>query len=57
MKKIKRIWWILTNAKKFRVLYPCGRYSVRMEYSIAKDYAEIFGGELTCIDSVKNPMP
>lgn len=31
---------------KFRVLYNDGRKSEKMCYSVAKDYAEIFGGKV-----------
>lgn len=68
MKSIVRrffVWWHKQKYResllagrmygKFYVRYPDGKRSILMYYKTAKDYAEIFGGELKCI--LSNPTP
>lgn len=55
MRKILRLYYMLfdydgigSNASrgKFRVKYPDGKVSIKMSYWTAKDYKNIFGGEI-----------
>jgi hypothetical protein len=55
LKKIKRLYYRLWHSDsmmqqnlygKFRVKYPDGQISVKFSYKTAKDYKEIFGGEI-----------
>lgn len=35
---------------RWRVRYPDGNVSIKMDWGTAHNYAEIFGGEVECID-------
>lgn len=58
-RKILRFWYIISfdgssedsldthrRRGKFKVKYPDGKISQNFSYWIAKDYAEMFGGEI-----------
>lgn len=46
LKYLMVYWDRLTDSENFYVLYPDGKKSPKMYYTLAKNYANIFGGEV-----------
>jgi hypothetical protein len=55
-KFIKRFFDILLDKVVWVVVYPDKKNSIKMTWSVAKDYKEIFGGDITHCDELESQI-
>jgi hypothetical protein len=55
-KSLKKFFDILLDKVVWVVVYPDKKNSIKMTWSVAKDYKEIFGGDIVHCDELESQI-